>query len=193
LTLRTGSWKLIFITGLIYITVTAGVYVLFIAGLFTRLTVMNFLEWIQVEVRLLALFFAAVNVEDHFWYAARIPLTIAHERKPGIYKRIRKVMQAGDSFWAPAGATVALGVGASFVEFSHTAGFAVIWTNLVAAQGVTSVSFVLLLLLYMVIYQIDELASFSVAILTLNASRLEEKHGRILKLVGVRLCWCWQG
>jgi hypothetical protein len=36
----------------------------------------------------------------------------------------------------------------------------------------------------MVIYQIDELGIFLVAVLTLRASKLEEKHGRILKLVG---------
>jgi len=36
----------------------------------------------------------------------------------------------------------------------------------------------------MLIYQIDELAIFLVAVFTLRASRLEEKHGRILKLVG---------
>ena len=36
----------------------------------------------------------------------------------------------------------------------------------------------------MVIYQIDELVIFAVAVLTLKASRMEEKHGRILKLVG---------
>lgn len=36
----------------------------------------------------------------------------------------------------------------------------------------------------MLIYQLDELAIFFVAVFTLKASRLEEKHGRILKLIG---------
>ncbi len=59
-----------------------------------------------------------------------------------------------------------------------------IWANLVAAQNVAPLTFVLLLLLYMLIYQIDELAIFGVAVVTLKANRLEEKHGRILKLIG---------
>lgn len=184
LSLRSGSRKRIFTIGLIYITVTAGIYVLFIAGLFTFLTMVSYLNWIQTAVSILALFFAAINIKDYFWYKEGLSLTIADEKKPGIYKRVRKVMNAGDSFWALAGATAALGAGVSLVEFSCTAGFPVIWTNLVAAQNVPPITFVLLLLLYMVIYQIDELAIFTVAVWILKAGRMEEKHGRMLKLVG---------
>jgi len=45
-------------------------------------------------------------------------------------------------------------------------------------------AFVLLLLLYLLIYQADELVIFFVAVSSLKASKLEEKHGRILKLIG---------
>ncbi|MCD6285489.1 MAG: hypothetical protein J7M39_06205, partial [Anaerolineae bacterium] len=155
-----------------------------IAGLFTFLTIVSFLGWIQAAVSALALFFAAINIKDYFWYKEGLSLTIGDEKKPGIYKRVRKVLNAGDSFWALAGATVALGAGVSLVEFSCTAGFPVIWTNLVTAQGVSPLTFALLLLLYMVVYQIDELAIFGGAVVTLRAGRLEEKHGRILKLFG---------
>ena len=57
-------------------------------------------------------------------------------------------------------------------------------TNLLAAQNVTALTFVLLLLVYMIIYQLDELGIFFVAVYTLKASKLEEKQGRILKLIG---------
>lgn len=77
-----------------------------------------------------------------------------------------------------------LAAGVSLVEFSCTAGFPVLWTNLLIAQEATAATFVLLLLLYMLIYQIDELGIFLVAVFTLKASKLQEKQGRILKLVG---------
>jgi len=184
LTLRTGSRKKIFIIGLTFITVTALVYVLFIAGLFTMLTFISFLGWIQVVVSLLALFFAIINIKDYFWYKEGLSFTIDDAQKPGLYKRMRRVMRAGDSLGALLLATVGLGAGVSLVEFSCTAGFPVLWTNLVAAQHVTPLTFALLLLLYMFIYQIDELGIFFAAVITLHASKLEEKHGRILKLIG---------
>ncbi len=183
LTLRTGSRKKIFIIGLTFITVTALVYVLFIAGLFTMLSYIRFLGWIQAAVSLLALFFAAVNIKDYFWYKEGLSFTIDDAQKPGLYKRMRQVLQAGDSLGALLAATVGLAVGVSLVEFSCTAGFPVLWTNLVAAQNVAPLTFALLLLLYMVIYQIDELGIFLAAVVTLRVSKLEEKHGRILKLI----------
>jgi thiol-disulfide isomerase/thioredoxin len=184
ITLHTGSRKKVLIIGLIFITVTAGVYALFILGLFTALKLLSFTGWIQVVVALVALFFALVNIKDYFWYKEGISFTIADDKKPGIFQKMRKVMDAGDSFWGLVGATIVLSAGVSLVEFSCTAGFPVIWTNLLSAQQVTPLMFGLLLLLYMFIYQLDELGIFLAAVITLKSSKIEEKHGRILKLIG---------
>ena len=140
--------------------------------------------WMQVVVALVALFFGLVNIKDYFWYKEGLSFTIADERNPAS-------ASACAGSWMPAsrsrslvGATVVMAAGVSLVEFSCTAGFPVLWTNLLTAQNVRRCTFVLLLLLYMVIYQMDELAIFGVAVYSLKASRLEEKHGRLLKLAG---------
>lgn len=184
LTLHTGSRKKVVTIGLVFISVTALVYALFIAGLFTIFTVVNFVGWIQAVVALVALFFALVNIKDYFWYKEGISFTIADEKKPGIFTRIRNVMDSSQSLWGLVSATVVLAGGVSLVEFSCTAGFPVLWSNLLAGQKVTAGVFVLLLLVYMLIYQLDELALFFTAVFTLKANRVEEKHGRILKLIG---------
>ena len=184
LTLHTGSRKKVFVIGLVFLTVTSLVYALFIAGLFTMFTVVSFAGWIQVVVALVALFFGAVNMKDYFWYKEGISFTIADEKKPGLYRSMRRVLNAGDSMPALIGATVVMAAGASLVEFSCTAGFPVLWTNLLASQQVVPGTFIVLLALYMLIYQIDELAIFLAAVFSLRASKLEEKHGRVLKLLG---------
>ncbi len=184
ITLHTGSRKKILIIGLVFLTITSLIYALFIAGLFTILSLMSFLGWIQAVVALMALFFAAVNIKDYFWYKEGLSFTIADDKKPGIYKNIRRVLNAGDSIWGLIGATVIMSGGVSLVEFSCTAGFPVLWTNLLTAQQATPLTFILLLILYMLIYQADELAIFLTAVVTLKTSKLEEKHGRILKLIG---------
>jgi len=184
ITLHTGSRKKVLIIGLVFITVTAGIYALFILGLFSVLSVLSFTGWIQATVALVALFFAAVNIKDYFWYKEGLSFTIADDKKPGIFQKMRKVLDAGDSFWGLVGATIVLSAGVSLVEFSCTAGFPVIWVNLLTAQQVAPLTFGLLLLLYMFIYQMDELGIFLVAVVTLKSTRVEEKHGRILKLGG---------
>jgi thiol-disulfide isomerase/thioredoxin len=184
LTLHTGSRKKIAVIGVIFLTVTALIYALFIAGLFTVLKITSFIGWIQVVVALLALFFAMVNIKDYFWYKEGLSFTIADEKKPGIFQNIRKIMDASHSFWGLAGATVLMAAGVSLVEFSCTAGFPVLWTNLLVSQKVGTAFFIILLILYMFIYQLDELVIFFTAVFSLKASKLEEKQGRILKLIG---------
>jgi cytochrome c biogenesis protein CcdA/thiol-disulfide isomerase/thioredoxin len=183
LTLRTGSRKKVFLTGFVFLTITSFIYVLFIAGLFTIFTFIGFLGWIQAVVAVLALLFAAVNIKDYFWYKEGISFTIADEKKPGIYKGMRKIVYA-DSLWGMLAATVVMSAGIAIVEMPCTAGFPVIWTNLLAGQGVDQVTFILLLGLYMLIYLLDELFLFMIAVVTLKSSKLEEKHGRVLKLIG---------
>ena len=184
LVLHTGSRKKILIVGLIFLTVTSLVYVLFIAGLFSVLSFISYLGWVQAVVALVALVFAMINIKDYFWYKEGVSLTISDEKKPGIFAKMRRVLDASDLLWGLAGATVVLAGGVSLVEFSCTAGFPVLWTNMLTAEGVSVFTFVVLLLLYMIIYQIDEMAIFLSVVFTLKASRFEEKHGRILKLIG---------
>jgi hypothetical protein len=139
---------------------------------------------VRVLVALVALVFAAVNIKDYFWFQEGVSFTISAEQKPGIYRRMRQVIARGDSMPALVGGTIVLAAGVSLVELACTAGFPVLWTNILTDQGVGVGVFLGLLLLYMLIYQLDELVIFGVAVVTLRASKLEEKHGRILKLVG---------
>lgn len=184
ITLNTRSRKKVLVIGLVFILVTGLVYALFIGGLFTVLKVVSFIGWIQVVVSLVALFFGLINIKDYFWYKEGLSFTISDEKKPGIYKGIRKVLKADESIWVLIGSTIVLAAGVSLVEFSCTAGFPVLWTNLLTAQEVSNLAFVGFLLVYMIIYQIDELGIFLVSVFTLRQSKLEEKHGRILKLLG---------
>jgi glutaredoxin len=183
-TLNTRSRKKVLIIGFVFIFVTGLIYALFIAGLFTVLRVVRFVGWVQLIVALVALAFALINIKDYFWYKEGVSLTIKDEKKPGIYKGIRRVVRAEDSIWTMVGATIILAAGVSLVEFSCTAGFPVLWTNLLNSQNVTGAAFLGLLLVYMFIYQIDELGIFLVSVFTLRKTRLEEKHGRLLKLLG---------
>jgi thiol-disulfide isomerase/thioredoxin len=183
LSLHTGSRKTVLFIGLIFITVTAAVYALFIAGLFTVLSIADFIA-IRVVVALIALSFGAVNIKDYFFYQRGLSFTIDDTSKPALYRGMRRVLDASGSRWGLAGATVVLAAGVSLIEFSCTAGFPVLWTNLLAAQEVPAFTFALLLMLYMLLYQLDELALFLTAVFTLKAVRLEERQGRILKLTG---------
>jgi hypothetical protein len=91
---------------------------------------------------------------------------------------------AGSMALLPAlGATTLLAIGVSLLETPCTAGFPVLWTGLLASRDVGLLGSVLLFLLYMVPFLLDEIIVFGVAVATMRAAKLQEKHGRLLKLI----------
>jgi glutaredoxin len=184
LVINTGSRKKVLLVGLTFLVITTLVYGLFITGLFSVFSYVSYIGWIQIGVALLALAFAVVNIKDYFWYKKGVSLTISEQHKPKIYKDIRNIMSSDKSTLAMIGATVVMALGIALVELPCTAGFPVIWSNLIAANQVPQGTFAMLLGLYLLIYLLDELIVFVTVVVTLKASKLEEKHGRVLKLVG---------
>lgn len=184
LVLHSGSRRKIAIVGLTFLTVTSAVYMLFIIGLFSIFSFVSFIGWIQVVVALLALAFALINIKDYFWYKEGISLTISDKHKPKLYRDMRGLLANEMSTPALIGATAVMAAGVTLVELPCTSGLPVLWTNIIASHQVDTLAFILLLALYMVIFLADELIVFGSVVYTLKASKFEEKHGRILKLIG---------
>lgn len=184
LVLNVGSRKRVFLVGFTFLLVTSLVYGLFMLGLFKVFGLITWISSVNIVVALLAGVFGVVNIKDYFWFQKGLSFTISDKHKPGIYKKIRKVISSKDSLWAMLGATVVMALGVSLMELPCTAGFPVIWTNMVSAHEVGTAEFLGLFAVYMLIYLFDELLVFGTAVVTLRASKMQDKHGRILKLVG---------
>ncbi len=182
--INTKSRRRVLLVGLTFLIVTSAVYGLFIAGLFSIFSYVSFLGWIRVVVAGIALAFALVNLKDYVAYKQGFSLTIDDAQKPGIYKRIRGVMNSRASLPATLAATGGMALGVTLVELPCTAGLPVLWTTIVADAGVGAGAFAMLLLLYMLIYLLDELLIFGAVVVTMRAARIEEREGRVLKLVG---------
>ncbi|MFU8876828.1 MAG: thioredoxin [Wenzhouxiangellaceae bacterium] len=184
LVIHSGSRKRVAIVGITFLTVTALVYGLFMIGVFSVLAYVSFLPWMYWIVALFALTFGAVNIKDYFWFKKGISFTIDDRHKPGIFKKFRDLMANGRSSLALAGATVVMAAGIALIELPCTAGFPVIWSGLVASHEVGAAMFAVLLMVYLLIYLLDELVIFGIAVVKLRIDRFEERHARILKLIG---------
>jgi len=183
ITLHSGSRTKTLIVGLTFLVTTTIIYSLFIAGVFTIFSYVGYLKWIQVLIGLLALAFGIVNLKDYFWYKEGVSFTISDKHKPKMYQNMRSTVTTPRSLIGLVTSTAVLAVGVSLIEFACTAGFPVIWSNLMLTNDVTTITFFALLGVYMVIYLVDELFIFGTAVATMKASKIEEKHGRILKLI----------
>jgi len=178
------SRKRVAVVGVSFLLTTAVIYGAFIAGLFSVLAFTFALPWVRWGVALFALGFGLVSIKDYFWYGRGITFSIPEGQKPGIYQRIRGLRQKDLSTPALIGATMAMAAGIALVELPCTAGFPVIWSGILADRGVGGMAFMGLLAVYVLIYLGVELAIFAIAITGMSLGRMNEQHGRALKLLG---------
>ncbi|MCD9622695.1 hypothetical protein [Rhabdothermincola salaria] len=184
LVLHTGSRRRVAAIGGTFLFVTTLVYGLFIVGVYGAMSLVGSLGWIRALVAVFAICFGLVNVKDYLWFGAGPSLTIADERKPRLYRRARSLAGADLALPAALVAAAVMAAGVALVELPCTAGFPVVWSDLVANTGASGATFGVLLAVYLVVYLLDELVVFGAAVVTMRVTKLQERHGRALKLVG---------
>ena len=184
LVIHSGSRRRIALVGLTFLVTTATIYGAFIAGLFGILALVLHLGWVRWLVGGLALGMGTIDVKDYFWFKSGPSLTIAERHKPGLYERIRGLLDPSRSAPTLLLATIVLASGAALVELPCTAGFPVIWNGIMLEHGVTGTGYAALLTVYLLVYLLIELVLFSVAVVTLKMQRFTERNVRLLKLFG---------
>ncbi|MFV0287026.1 MAG: hypothetical protein ACK5IM_11710 [Demequina sp.] len=179
--LRTNSRRRVIAIGSVFLAVTAIMYALYMAAFYSALAVVGMLGWIQAVVALVAGVFGVVSIKDYFALGKGVSFTIRKEDKPGIYSKMRAA--AGKKALIPAlGATIVLAIGVSLLETPCTAGFPVLWTGMLHANDVGLAETGLLFIAYMVPFLLDEFIIFGIAVATMKATKMQDKHGELLKL-----------
>jgi len=175
--------KDVIMVGLTFLIVTALVYGLFIAGALTIFHFIAHLFWIRMIVAVIAIIFASVSIKDFFWFKKGISFTIPDRYKPGIYKKVRGLMKKEDSLTL-IGATAVMAAGIALVELPCTAGFPVIWSQIVAERALETPVYIAFLILYVLIYLSIEMIIYFGAAVQMKRFDFGKKEGRIMKLVG---------
>jgi cytochrome c biogenesis protein CcdA len=166
-----------------FLAVTTALYGLYLVGLYGVLSVVAYLDVIRAVVAAVALVLGLVNLKDGLGIRRGPSVRIVASAKPGLYRRMRRAA-AGGSPVAVIGSTAVLAVGVSLLETPCTLGLPLLWTNLLAAREVGPAAAAGLFVLYMAAFLLDELVVFAAAVITLRATKVQERHGRALELAG---------
>jgi cytochrome c biogenesis protein CcdA len=183
LVLRTGSRLRVAVVGGTFLVITAALYGVYIVGMYSLLEWAAGAGWVRASVALVALVFGLVNLKDFWWFKRGLSLTIPDSAKPALYRRMRGVALDDRRLPVVLGGTALLAVGVSLLETPCTAGYPLLWTNLLSSRGVETAAAVGLFGLYMAVFLLDELVVFGVAVAAMRVTKLEERHGRVLKLI----------
>lgn len=184
LVLRSGSRRRVLTIGGTFLLVTTALYGLYIAGMYGLFAYMVNEAWVRVVMALVALGFGLMSLQEYFQFGTGVSLGIAESRKPELYRRMRFVSVEGQTLPVAVAGTMLLAVGVSILETPCTAGYPLLWANLLAEQQVGLGGAIPLFALYMLVFLADELVVFGAAVVLMRVTKLEERAGRLLRLVG---------
>jgi cytochrome c biogenesis protein CcdA len=186
------SRKKMFIVGLSFLLTTALVYGLFITGVLKGIIFIQQTVYLNIFLGVFVLMFGLINLKDYFYFKKGISATISDKNKSKLIKKMRTLITNKKNIATSVLFTVLIALTAAIVELPCTSGFPIIWSDMVAKNGINLQlsKYIPLILIYLTMYLFDELIVFMIAIKTLNVKKMDLQMGKNMKLIiGYIMFW----
>lgn len=164
-----------------FVIVSGLLYFAFMAAWLNVFLVVGLSRALQIGLGGIALFVGMVNVKDFFALHRGVSLSIPESAKPGLYARIRRILQADNLAGALVSVIVLAGL-VNTIELLCTAGFPAVYTQILTMQQLPTWNYYGYLGLYNLAYILDDGLMVTIAVVTLSRRKLQERAGRWLKL-----------
>jgi glutaredoxin len=174
--------KRMWILGLTFIASSAFVYFLFMAAWLNFFLFVGFLTWVRILVGLLALFFAYKNIRAFIEGEDGCEVT-QDEKRVQTLQRIKNVTQDKRLLPAMFG-MVLLAFAVNLIEAICSAGLPAIYTQILALSELPTWKYYSYIIFYQIIFMLDDMAIFVIAMVTMQAVGVESKYARWVKIFG---------
>jgi glutaredoxin len=165
-----------------FVAVQGIAYFVFMAAWLNLFLLIGLSRPSEIVIAALALLAGTINLKDFLGLPWAVSLSIPASARPGIYARMRHILQA-DNLTAAMISAVTLAVLVQIVELMCTSGFPALFTRILTLRQLDSLGYYGYLLLYDLAYMLDDVIVLAIGVVTLSQRRLHEKEGRWLKLV----------
>jgi hypothetical protein len=129
-----------------------------------------------------ALVIGAFNVKDYFCFHRGPSLSIPERVKPGLFQRVRNLVQAA-GYPSLLSGTILLALAANSYELLCTAGLPMVYTRILTLQELPVWQYYAYLAAYNLVYITPLLIIVLIFATTLGTHRLSEREGQMLKLL----------
>jgi glutaredoxin len=175
--------KKMWILGSAFIIASGAVYFLFMTAWLNILIFLGFIFWIRVIIGLVALLAGGYNLKE-YWTDTSGACTLSQgARRQRTMERLKAVISARKFCLALAG-IVLLAFLVNAVELICSAGFPVVYLQILSLTPMPFWQYYLYLLLYIVIFMLDDIMVFVVAMLTLQLMGVTTRYKRFSNLIG---------
>lgn len=169
--------------GAAFIAGSAGVYFLFMAAWLNFLLVIGAVVWVRAGVALVALGAGYYYLREYF----RNPEAVCKVTAPQARKRVLeslKRLALESRFWLALLGIVALAFAVNLVELLCSAGIPAVYTQVLALNDLPVWQYYAYLALYILVFMLDDLFVFFVAMKTLQITGMTTRYSRFSHLAG---------
>lgn len=175
--------KRMWILGSAFIVSSAFVYFLFLSAWLNLFLFLGFIIWVRIAIGVVALGAGGYYLYDFINNKTGGCKVTDDEKRKAIFEKLKSVTQRKGLFLALAG-IIALAFAVNLVELICSAGFPAIYTQVLSMANLPRWQYYLYLLLYILVFMLDDLFIFFTAMLTLKATGIQNKYSRYSHLIG---------
>jgi glutaredoxin len=174
--------KKMFLIGGFFVGVSGVVYFIFMAAWLNLFFLLGLSRIVQILLGTIAVLIGTLNVKDFLAFGTGPSVGIPEAAKPGIYRRVRRIIQA-ENLTGALSAVVVLALLVNTVELLCTAGLPAIYTQVLTLHELPARAYYFYLALYNLAYIADDSLMLAIAVVTLSRRKIQEKGARWLKLL----------
>lgn len=174
-------WRMLLI-GATFVLTSGLVYFMFMAAWLNLFLVLGELQWVTRIAALIAILIALINIKDYLWPQLGPSLSISDAHKPGLFQRMRGLLQSHSLLPLMLG-TITLALVANSYELLCTSGLPMVFTRILTMQQFELPQYYGYLLLYNLIYVVPLLVIVLIFTYTLGRRKLQAHEGALLKLL----------
>jgi hypothetical protein len=193
-----AMWVLVFLIGLLlgmedrfrmwvlgtaFIAGSALVYFLFMAAWLNFLLFIGAVVWVRAAVGLVALGGGFYYLREYFQNPDAVCKVTAPQARRRVFETLRK-LATESRFWLALGGIVALAFAVNLVELLCSAGIPAVYTQVLALSNLPVWQYYAYLALYIVVFMLDDLFVFVVAMKTLQIAGATTRYVRYSHLAG---------
>lgn len=171
--------------GITFLVSSAAVYLLFMLAWLKVIDNLSTIVWFRLLISLIAMIGGIINLRSYYKGLKTDDgcQVVDDKKRKKIFAKIKKIVTEKSFLLALLGVIV-LAFSVNIIELACSAGLPLIFTQILSLNHISTIKYIIYILIYIFFFLIDDIVIFSAAMLTLSVSGISTKYTKYSHLIG---------
>ncbi len=175
--------KRMWILGFVFILSSGAVYFLFLSAWLNLFLFLGFIFLVRLLIGLVALSSGGYHIYDYWKNRDGGCKVTSGEKRKRIFDKLKEIVSEKHFYLALLG-IILLAFAVNLVELVCSAGLPAVYTQVLALSGLPSWQYYFYLVFYIIIFMLDDIIIFTIAMITLKTKAISSRYTRWTGLLG---------